>query len=553
MDTVEPNNPIAIPITPNARILRGRSLLFPIIGLLILTVLVTMGVGYFINYPFLYESLHNKAKIENEARAAEIGFLVDHEAGGLMQLAHVVSRDGELQEALGVHAQDFNRLMRKVLFLSENIRGLDLVGVVDVTGKTLFSTEGTDEGLFPAEALQKGLKGGGHLLAAPVQTRWSILAMAPIMVQRKTVGVLVLGRWIHPDLAKRSSSEGVTSMAIGGPDELLTSTLDSAAWPTPAAEQVRSCLNATAPTTQLMDGYRGLYYAPLKILDNPFCVILPLDMNSIRVTLQDHGIRLAWSSLIIILMIIILGLTVHFLILQPLHRLRSKALILVEVCSNEKLQVPALIHVEKGNEIQILDHAFETASTAIYSYIGELHHQKERFEDMAIRDPLTGLGNRRLFTQLVEKSLAVCHRYKRRMAVMYLDLDRFKPINDTLGHDVGDLLLKEVSGRLKTALRESDVMFRLGGDEFAALLPECAEGETARILGERLIQEVKRPYSLKGHHCVIGVSVGIAIYPDHATTLETLLKYADVALYAAKDAGRGVCRLYEDLPVAKNH
>ncbi|MBF0342418.1 MAG: GGDEF domain-containing protein [Magnetococcales bacterium] len=543
----------SIPIMPKTRVIHGRSLLFPIVGLLILTVLATMGVGYFINYPFLYDSLHNKAKIENEARAAQIGFHVDHEANGLLQLTNVVSRDGELQEALTVKAQDFNRLMRKVLFMAETIRGVDLIGVVDLQGKVLFSTEGTEEGLFPSGAIQKSLKGGGNLLSAEVNKRWSMLAMAPILVQRKAVGVLVLGRFIHPDLTRRSSTEGSTNLAIGGPDEWLANAIDIKEWPTPEAEQVRACLGSSSAITRMETGSeRGLYYAPLSILGNPFCAILPLDVDSIRNTLKDHGIRLAWSSLIIILMIMALGLTVHFLILQPLHRLRSKALILVEVCSNEKLDVPRITEVDQGNEIQILDQAFETASTAIYSYIGELHHQKERFEDMAIRDPLTGLGNRRLFTQLVEKSLAVCQRYERRMAVMYLDLDHFKPVNDTLGHDIGDLLLKEVSGRLKEALRESDVVFRLGGDEFAALLPECAGGDTARLLGERLIQDVARPYLLKGHDCVIGVSVGVAIFPDHAPTLEMLLKRADVALYAAKEAGRGVCRLYDDLPQAAN-
>lgn len=538
----------SIPVVPEFGILRGRSLLFPIVGLLVLTVLVTMGVGYFINHPFLYESLHNKASIENEARAVQIGFMIDHEAGGLMQLAHVVSRDGELQEALTVHGQDFNRLMRKVLFLSETLRGIEHIRVLDVGGRTLFSTEGESDTPFAPEVIQKSLKGSGHLLSALSDKRWSILAMAPIMVQRKTVGILVLGRWIHPDLARRFASDGTVSMAIGGPDGMLASTLDPARWPAPDPERVRRCSGSETLITHLMEGTdRGLYYSPLTILDHRFCLVLPLDHGSIRQTLQDHGIRLAWSSLIIIMMIIALGLTVHFLILQPLNRLRSKAMILVEVCTNEKLQVPQLVNVGKGNEIQILDQAFETASTAIYSYIGELHHQKERFEDMAIRDPLTGLGNRRLFTQLAEKSLAVCQRYHRRMAVMYLDLDHFKPINDTLGHDIGDLLLKEVSGRLKVALRESDVVFRLGGDEFAALLPECAEGEIARVLGERLIQDVARPYLLKGHDCVIGVSVGIAIYPDHAATLEALLKRADLALYAAKEAGRGVCRLYDDL------
>lgn len=526
---------------------RGRSLLIPIVGLLILTVLATMSVGYFINYPFLNETLHTKAKIEHEARAAQIGFLIDHEASVLSQLANAVSRDGELQEAVTAFNQDFNRLMRKVLFLSETIRGVDFISVLDASGKSLFATEGlVGEKPLPSEAVSRGIKTGGHLVSIAIESRWAMVSLAPITVQRKAVGLLVLGRWIHPDLARGQGTKS-TGMAIGHPDGFLASTLDGTIWPIPDPDRVRACPEGSAALTdRVAESDLGLLYAPLAIVGRTFCVILPVDFSAIRLALRDNALRLGWSSLIIILMIGLLGLTMHFLILQPLNRLRDKAMILVEVCSNERIDTPQLSKSGKGNEIQILDHAFETASTAIYSYIGELHHQKEHFEDMAIRDPLTGLGNRRLFSQLVEKTLAVCQRYRRRMAVMYLDLDRFKPINDTLGHDVGDLLLKAVAGRLKQALRESDVVFRLGGDEFAALLPECAEGEVARQLGERLICEVAKPYHLNGHDCTIGVSVGIAIFPDHAEQLEGLLKCADVALYAAKDAGRGVCRLHGD-------
>ncbi|MEO5346413.1 MAG: diguanylate cyclase [Magnetococcus sp. YQC-9] len=530
---------------PNSK--RGRSLLIPIVGLLILTVLATMGVGYFINYPFLNESLHTKARIEHEARAAQLGFLIDHEANNLSQLANAVSRDGELQEALTVFNQDFNRLMRKVLFLSETIRSMDFIGVLDTGGKTLFSTEGLEEHPLPGDAVTKGNKTGGHLLSIAIGQRWAMVAVAPITIQRKTVGLLLLGRWIHPDLVRRPR-EKRGEWAIAHPDGFLASTIDANNWPAPDPERIRVCPDSSSAQTHVVKtSDRGVLYAPLILVGRSFCLILPVDFSPIHQALRDHALRLGWSSLIIILMIGILGLAMHFLILQPLNRLRHKALILVEVCStNEKLSTPSLSQAQKGNEIQILDQAFETASTAIYSYIGELHHQKEHFEDMAIRDPLTGLGNRRLFTQLVEKSLAVCQRYQRRMAVMYLDLDHFKPINDTLGHDIGDLLLKAVASRLKQALRDSDVVFRLGGDEFAALLPECAEGELARQLGERLIRDVAKPYLLNGHECRIGVSVGVSIFPDHAEQLDVLLKHADVALYAAKDAGRGVCRLYGD-------
>ncbi|MBF0427486.1 MAG: diguanylate cyclase [Magnetococcales bacterium] len=541
------DNGTAHPTLPKSGIIRRRSLLFPLVGLLILTVLSTMAVGYFINYPFLYQSLHNKAQIENEARAAHIGFLLKHESNTLIQLALVISRDGELQEAFTYYKRDANRLMRKVLFLSETIHDVDFFGVIDAQGKTLFSTIDSGEDVaFPAEAIQRTLKGNSYTLSNSINNRWSFMSLAPILIQRQIVGVLVLGRWINQDLAKRMTVKDTLGLAFAGPDKTLTSSFDQKIWPTITPDSLQTCFANTLVTLD-ENSQKGLYYSPLQIMGNTFCLILPLDYEPIHQTLRDHTQRLAWSSLIIIFMILLLGLTLQFLILKPLHRLRNKALILIEVCTNEKPQISEVAKGVEGNEIKILDHAFETASTAIYSYICELNHQKERFEDMAIRDPLTGLGNRRLFTQLLEKAISLCARHQRKMAILYLDLDHFKPINDTLGHDIGDLLLKEVSVRLKLALRESDVVFRLGGDEFAALLPECAGGEMARMMGNRIIQEVTRPYLLQGHDCLIGVSVGVAIYPDHADSVERLLKNADLALYAAKDAGRGVCRLYEDL------
>ncbi|MBF0296172.1 MAG: diguanylate cyclase [Magnetococcales bacterium] len=531
-------------------IIRKRSLLFPLVGLLVLTVLSTMGVGYFINYPFLHQSLQQKAQTEHEAQAAQAGFMLEHVSGSLIQLAHVVSRDGELQEAFTWRARDFNRLLRKLLFLGDNIHGVDFFAVTDENGATLYSTsDASSETMFPAASLQKTLKGGADLASANLNGTWAMLAMAPIVINRKTSGVLILGVWLDKDLARQLTPKESLGVAFHAPDQVLTSSFELKAWPSVDPERVRGCIVDAVSSSFLDHASRhGLHYSPIRIADQPFCMILPLDLNPMHQTLRDHILRLSWSSVIIILMILLLGLTMHFLILQPLNRLRNKALILVEVCSNEKLRMPDIIGTESGNEIQILDQAFETASTAIYSYIGELSHQKEHFKDMAIRDPLTGLGNRRLFTQLVEKAMAYCHRYQRTMAVMYLDLDHFKPINDTLGHDIGDLLLKEVAQRLKGALRETDVVFRLGGDEFAALLPECAGGEMARQLGGRLIQEVSQPYRLKENDCHVGVSVGVSLYPDHADNLENLLKHADLALYAAKDAGRGVCRLYADLP-----
>ncbi len=527
--------------------MRRRSLLFPLVGLLILTVFSTMGVGYVINHPFLYQALHDNAKIENAAQAAQIGFMLEHESNALVRLAHVIAQDGELQAAFTYYQKDYYRLMRKVLFLADTIEGVDFFSVADSQGEVLYSTN-DGEIKLPVTVVQNQNDINNSLILVKIDQKWSVLALSPVMVQGKPIGILMLGLWINQDLARRLMPKNSQGVAFGVPDHGVVASFDLQAWPSLQTEQLQACIAQSQPTTLLDEAVQqGLYYAPIQIANTAFCLILPLNLGVIHQTLQAHTLRLAWSSLIIIFMLLLLAMMVHYLILKPLQRLHNKALILVEVCSNENVQLVKMKSLSEGNEIHVLDQAFETASSAIYSYIGELSHQKERFEDMAVRDPLTGLGNRRFFTQLVDKAMAYCSRYQRSMAVMYLDLDHFKPINDTLGHDIGDLLLKEVSTRLQRVLRDTDVVFRLGGDEFAALLPECNAPETARSLGKRLINEVAQPYLLNGHHCLIGVSVGIALFPEHADSLERLLKYADLALYAAKDAGRGVCRLYSEI------
>ena len=162
--------------------------------------------------------------------------------------------------------------------------------------------------------------------------------------------------------------------------------------------------------------------------------------------------------------------------------------------------------------------------------------------EAALRDPLTGLGNRRAFQAALAAALA---RPTTEAALLLLDLDRFKHINDSLGHPVGDTLLRLVAKRLRASLRAGDILVRLGGDEFAVLLPR-AEG--ADVLAERLVDLLSRPYLVEGHLANIGVSIGIALAPADAVEGGLLLRRADLALYAAKAAGRRrFCRFHPEM------
>jgi diguanylate cyclase (GGDEF)-like protein len=171
-------------------------------------------------------------------------------------------------------------------------------------------------------------------------------------------------------------------------------------------------------------------------------------------------------------------------------------------------------------------------------------------EALALNDPLTGLANRRLLDDRMSMALVHARRNKSAWAVVYLDLDGFKQINDTLGHGVGDVLLKMVAERLVATVREEDTVARLGGDEFILALWHVSGIDYAAMVASRAIEALSQPYIIDGTTVSITASAGVGIYPDHGKDAETLMKSADLALYEAKSAGKNAYRISDraDLP-----
>jgi diguanylate cyclase (GGDEF)-like protein len=169
--------------------------------------------------------------------------------------------------------------------------------------------------------------------------------------------------------------------------------------------------------------------------------------------------------------------------------------------------------------------------------ITERKAMEQQLADMATHDFLTGLPNRLLLHDRLHVALAQAHRNKNKLAILTLDLDRFKAVNDTYGHHVGDELLKAVGQRLTGILRSGDTIARMGGDEFMLLMPELHQTDSVSGIINKIVEAFKGPFIIEGHRLSVNVSIGIAIYPDDGTDMETLMRKSDSAMYDIKRHG----------------
>ncbi|MCX8086836.1 MAG: EAL domain-containing protein [Rhodocyclaceae bacterium] len=186
---------------------------------------------------------------------------------------------------------------------------------------------------------------------------------------------------------------------------------------------------------------------------------------------------------------------------------------------------------------------------AVFSDITQIKDSQRKAEYLATHDPLTGLPNRALFHDRLRHALAQARRHKSRVALLFIDLDNFKTINDTLGHDIGDELLKQAADRLREVVRDVDTVARLGGDEFTAILSDCT-AEVADRVARRIIDDLSASFEIAGRALFVSASIGVAFYPDDGTDSTSLVRAADAAMYRAKEQGRNRVEFFKpDLQV----
>jgi len=188
-----------------------------------------------------------------------------------------------------------------------------------------------------------------------------------------------------------------------------------------------------------------------------------------------------------------------------------------------------------------------TGAVAVFRDVGAARAMASRMSHFAQHDFLTELPNRLLFGDRVEQSIAVAHRHGHLFAILFVDIDHLKHVNDSLGHGVGDLLLKAVASRLVASVRASDTICRQGGDEFVILLSEIERESDAALTADKIRNALTMPCIVAEHELVISASIGISVYPRDGRDVETLMTRADTAMYEAKASGRNTCRFFSDV------
>jgi len=263
------------------------------------------------------------------------------------------------------------------------------------------------------------------------------------------------------------------------------------------------------------------------------------DPDQIERALADRrSATILLAALQVLLSVVVLLAVLYRRLLVPIGQLKRQA---SDIASRADV---GPIAWDRRDELGELGEHLNEVHVHIDQLFDQLEEQKAELEKVALHDPLTGLANRALFGELTRAAVAAAQRDGGRLALLFIDLDRFKAVNDTLGHAAGDSLLVALAERLRGAMRASDVVCRHSGDEFTVLLRDVNHWDEVASTADRLLQEIEKPVYIGSRLAGVSASIGVALFPDDASDHETLVSHADTAMYVAKSLGRGRCSFF---------
>ncbi len=257
-----------------------------------------------------------------------------------------------------------------------------------------------------------------------------------------------------------------------------------------------------------------------------------------RLLAERRRANVELAALQVLLSVAVLMAILYRRLLAPIQRLKRQASEIALRTDAEPVQW------NRRDELGQLGEHLNEVHAQIDGLFAQLEAQKTELEKVALHDTLTGLPNRALFRELTHSAVAIAQRESGRLALLFIDLDRFKAVNDTWGHAAGDTLLVTLAQRLRQAVRATDVVCRHSGDEFTVLLHDASQWAEVAATADRLLKEIERPVHLGSGEVNVSASIGVALFPDDAADHETLVRHADTAMYAAKNLGRARCSFF---------
>ena len=507
---------------------RFRSLQARIVVVFLALLLTVQVAGYAFIHNAITDNARRHAQAELAVAERVFGQLLAQSAQRLAQAAQALGGDFALREAVATRDRP---AIASILRRHHERVSADLAMVIGANGRLLADASAPRAGTvaepvarFVARAARGERAPGVELVGDGV---YQLVAVP--MGQAAQLGWVVVGRRLDERVTMELAALTSVDVSIAARDGAQTWQFVGSTRPAERHDALLAAL-AGSPAEAMPSALAGgadfeSLVVPLGAGDGVTAV---LQRSLAEATAPFRGLQTTLLALTVI------GLVLSAIGSVVMARRISKPLgALVDAArkmegGNYEHRVPVAVDDEVGE----LAAAFNLMCDGIAA-------REHRIRELAYNDPLTGLPNRALFNDRIGQAVSAAERGQGRLAVLTLDLDRFKHVNDTLGHHMGDLLLREVARRLHRALqRRTDTVARLGGDEFAVLLPtEGVEG--ARLVARKIVEVLSEPLTLEGHLVDIGASTGIAAYPEHGEDADTLMRRADVAMYSAKRGGSG--------------
>jgi diguanylate cyclase (GGDEF)-like protein len=504
--------------------MRLHSLRARIAVVFVLLMLAAQAAGYLVIDSVINSNAHRNAEEQLSVAQRVFGQVLRSNGEKLTQAAGVVASDFGFRQAVATHDQD--TVMSALQNHGERVKA-DVVMLVGLDGKQIADSGGLVRGMaafpFPTlirEAERKGDAWSVGMLDGHPYQLVTVPVKAPV-----TIAWIVMGFRIDDRLA--SEMGRLTSLDVSFLDRRA-----DGQWGVLASSQPESARPASGATVNLHDDSYASRLVTLQSSGEPMAVLL---QRSLRDALAPFD-RLHTALLLITLGGVLVSIVGSVFIARGVTR-----------------PITALIHfsraIGRGDYAEPLavsnrDEIGELASSFNQMQEG-IAERERRITELAYMDRLTGLPNRSLFNDRLQHAIGVAQRASHPLSVMMMDLDRFKYVNDTLGHPIGDLLLCKVAERLRDALhRATDTVARLGGDEFAVLLP-TDDIHAAKLIAARILKALETPTMIEGQLVDIGASIGVVSFPHNGIDMSTLMRHADIAMYTAKRTNSGYA-LYDE-------